>query len=135
MSSSSIVEGGCLCGSVRYSLDRSAVLGAQNCYCRDCQRSTGSGFTTFCVTPSSAFEVIAGELGSHTVTGDSGGTVTRSFCVRCGSPIVSTASVAEGLVFVKAGSLDDPGWVSPSGAYYETSAQPWAPVVPLADTK
>ena len=134
MSDSTIYQGGCLCGAIRYELDRSAVLSSQTCYCRDCQRSTGSGSTTFCAAPLSAFNITSGELATHSVTGDSGGSVRRSFCPKCGSPIVSKASVADGLLFVKAGSLDDASWVAPNKVYYESSAQPWAPVVAIHES-
>ena len=123
-------SGGCLCGAVRYDFDRSSVVSASHCHCRDCQRSTGSGFTTFFAMPETAFRIASGELRSFSVTGESGGTLTRSFCPQCGSPIMSKASIVPSLVFVKAGSLDDASWVAPSSAYWGSSAQPWAPTDP-----
>jgi len=123
-------SGGCLCGAARYDFDRSSVVNASHCHCRDCQRSTGSGFTTFFAIPETSFKLVSGELRSFSVTGESGGTLTRSFCPQCGSPVVSKASIVPSLVFVKAGSLDDASWVAPSSAYWGSSAQPWAPPDP-----
>ena len=127
MSEQNKVSGGCLCGSVRYECDRDAAVGANHCHCRDCQRSTGSGFTTFFVLPDAAMEVSDGTLGSYTNAGESGRTITRYFCPNCGSPIFSTAEVFPNFRFVKAGSLDDPSWVKPDSVYWASSAQPWAP--------
>jgi len=127
MSDAARDEGGCLCGAVRYSLDRDTVATANHCHCRDCQRSTGGGFVTFVALPESGFELASGDLGAYTVTGDSGGTVTRSFCRACGSALYSQVSVMPGFYFVKAGSLDDASWVKPASSYWVSTAQPWAP--------
>ena len=127
MSDSNTAEGGCLCGAVRYECDPSAALSASHCHCRDCQRSTGSGFTTFFAIPETGFRVVSGKLGSFAVTGESGQELRRSFCTACGSPIFSETALMPALRFVKAGSLDDPSWVDPTSAYWGSSAQPWAP--------
>ncbi len=119
-------EGGCLCGAARYTLDRAAIVTTNHCHCRDCQRSTGGGFVTFVGVPETAYRQASGELGEHTVTGASGGTVTRYFCRACGSPLYSRVSVMPGVHFVKAGSLDDPSWVTPQSSFWTKSAQPWA---------
>jgi hypothetical protein len=123
-------QGGCLCGAIRYEYDRWAVVWASHCHCRDCQRSTGSGFTTFFSLPEINFRLLCGELKSFAVVGESGEPLNRSFCPDCGSPIFSTTSTLPGLVFVKAGTLDDPAWVNPRSSYWSGSAQPWAPVNP-----
>ncbi|MGH0031913.1 MAG: GFA family protein [Myxococcota bacterium] len=123
----SAAAGGCLCGAVRYTLDRSAVLGAAHCHCRDCQRCTGSGFATFVFAPDAAFDVPAQGLSSFAVKGESGGTVERFFCGTCGSQLFSRVAVMPGVNFVKAGSLDDAGWVEPGASYWGASAWPWAP--------
>lgn len=127
MSDAARDEGGCLCGAVRYAADRSAVVTANHCHCRDCQRSTGGGFVTFFALPEAAFELAQGDLGDYTVTGASGGTVTRSFCRACGTAMFSRVSAMSGFYFVKAGTLDDPSWVEPVSSYWGSSAQPWAP--------
>ena len=127
--SDSTIEGHCLCNAIRIRVDRSRVISAHHCHCRDCQRSTGSGFTTFCMVPDAGVTLVQGELGSCTVTGDSGNTVTRSFCRDCGSPIYSTASLAPGLTLVKAGCLEDSSWIEPASIFWTDSAQPWCPPV------
>ena len=40
------VEGGCLCGLVRYNFDKDDVISSHHCHCKDCQKSTGSGKAT-----------------------------------------------------------------------------------------
>ena len=46
-------------------------------------------------------------------TGDSGSTLDRSFCGRCGSGITSEHSVMDTITVLKAGTLDDTSWVNP----------------------
>jgi hypothetical protein len=80
---------------------------ANHCHCRDCQRCTGSGFATFVVVPEAAFE-LSGEPRGFTVTGESGGSVTRSFCPSCGSQLYSQVTIMPGFFFVKAAASRTP---------------------------
>jgi len=121
-----VEQGRCLCGAVTYTFPRSAVVGANHCHCRDCQRSTGSGFTTFCFVPEAAM-ALSGETRSYTVKGQSGGDVTRHFCGECGSQLFSQVTVMPGFWFVKVASLEDSSWVEPGSSFWGDSAQPWAP--------
>ena len=53
----------------------------------------------------------------------------RYFCADCGSPLFSEPEISP-IFVVKAGSLDDPGWLTIGGALYTDSAQPWAHIDP-----
>jgi hypothetical protein len=117
--------GGCLCGAIRYEVVRADVMSAHHCYCRDCQRSTGGGVTTFCMVPQASFKLLQGRPKSYEVTGESGGTIARSFCPDCGSPVFSHAAVAPGFAFVKAGTLDRSDWLQIASSFWGASAQPW----------
>ena len=118
------IEGGCLCGAVRYRAGGEA-LAQVHCHCRDCQRSTGGGGATIIGLSEDIFELI-GELKYFTVEGSSGGQVHRGFCADCGSPILSRVDAMAGLVWVKAGSLDDSGWVSPQARLWTCTSPQWA---------
>jgi hypothetical protein len=99
---------------------------AFHCHCRDCQYATGSAFATVVGIPLPAFNKLNGEVKSYTVTAESGeGTVSREFCIKCGSPLFSYASMLPDIVFVKAGSLDDASWLKPGAAIWTRSQQPW----------
>ncbi|MEK9821237.1 MAG: GFA family protein [Gammaproteobacteria bacterium] len=123
----SIAEGGCLCGQVRYEFDQTSVVTAGHCHCTDCQKATGSGKATIVFIPTEALQ-LNGEIKTYTVVGTAGSHVTRGFCPQCGSPIISYVEEDATLRFIKAGSLDDPGWVSPEASYWSESAWTWAPV-------
>jgi hypothetical protein len=119
------LNGGCLCGSVRYACEADPMATA-NCHCTDCQRQTGSAFSTFIAVPRDAFQVEGDTLSSYTTTGeDTGKETTRHFCTNCGSPVMSFNEAMPDVVFIKAGSLDDRSWVSPQLDVFCDSAQPW----------
>ncbi|MEL6528733.1 MAG: GFA family protein, partial [Pseudomonadota bacterium] len=57
--------------------------------------------------------------------GDSGATVRRQFCPECGSPVFTLVDQPEGVMFVKAGSLDDTSDLKPAFHCYTKSKQGW----------
>ncbi len=118
-------QGGCLCGKVRYAIDRGGIAGQAHCHCRDCQRATGSAFATFCFVPDASFRADQGEAKGFTVQGTSGGSVTRFFCPDCGAQLYSEVAVMPGVRFVKSGSLDDASWMEPQAVFWCDTAQPW----------
>jgi hypothetical protein len=74
---------------------------------------------------------IHGELRDYDLRADSGNTVRKSFCPSCGSNVLSTNLGMPGLVFVLAGTLDEPSRYEPAVQLFTESARPW---VPLADS-
>ena len=121
------VEGGCLCGLVRYNFDKDDVISSHHCHCKDCQKSTGSGKATIVLIPSSSV-VIKGEIKFFSVTGKDGGHVNRGFCPQCGSPLISFVEEMKEIKFIKAGSLDDSSWIKVKSSFWNTTAESWSPV-------
>jgi len=121
------MTGHCLCGHVTYRLDVEPVAQAF-CYCADCQRQTGTAFSVVVAVPREAFHVEGDTLSSFETRGDvHGGPTRRHFCSGCGSPIFSAVEALPDLVYIKAGTLDDPSWLEPNAEVFTRSAQPWAP--------
>ena len=116
-------SGGCACGAIRYECSAEPVVSWQ-CHCRDCQRARGSAFYAVLYVPKAALS-IAGESKYYDVKGESGTTVSRGFCPRCGSPVLAKASGWPEFIAVCAASLDDPSWFSPVVDIWTSSAQPW----------
>ena len=117
------IEGGCLCGQIRYRSDAEPLL-TVICHCKNCQRQSGASYSTNLAMPrgSLSFE---GEMTIYADKGDSGKYVNRFFCQACGSPIMSEPETIESLSIVKVGTLDDTSWVEPSMEIYCDSAQEW----------
>ena len=117
------IAGHCLCGKVHYAADMEPKF-VGVCHCTDCQRFTGSAFSTIIAVPTEALKV-SGALKTFSKTGDSGKLIHRRFCPECGSGIFDEANALPGIAMVNAGTLDDRSWVKPQSEIYCDSAQPW----------
>ena len=119
----SMMTGGCLCGQVRYQTEANPLMTGV-CHCRDCQKQTGTSFSIVVALPDGALR-LSGELREFKTTGESGQQVFRRFCGHCGSPLYSLVEAMPGLVFLKAGTLDDPSTLAPQAEFWCDTAQPW----------
>jgi hypothetical protein len=118
------LDGRCLCGKVSYQCDGEAVA-TLVCHCTDCQKQTGSAFSTVVGVPRASLH-IDGQLGTFTTVGeDTHAQVQRQFCAACGSPIVSLPDATPELAFIKAGTLDDSSWLVPQVEIWARSAHPY----------
>ena len=100
-----MIQGGCLCGAVRYSIVGEPVFQLY-CYCTDCRRVSGTDGYAAYVVQRSDLTLDQGEPTSFSVTAKSGRTNTRNFCGKCGSRL--WADLELGFASVAGGSLDDP---------------------------
>jgi hypothetical protein len=118
-----VLEGGCLCGAIRYKLSGPSLFVSQ-CCCRDCQKSTGTGHTTIVGIHRSQL-ALTGTPASFTNVGDTGGKVTRHFCGTCAGRLYTSGDLPGEVIMVQAGSLDDPGAVTPESVIYLKDAVAW----------
>ena len=118
-------RGGCLCGAVRYEATGDSE-NASYCHCDDCKRATGGPYTVGVLVRSMELRIISGEVKGYTTIADSGRKITREFCPNCGSPLFTRAEKCPDLVFLKAGSLDEPELIKPSCEIWTKCAVPWA---------
>lgn len=117
--------GGCLCGNIRYTLS-AEPLAVVVCHCRNCQKQAGSALSVVAVVARDALK-LQGAPKVFEDRGTSGQVVYRNFCADCGSPVVTDTPRAreQGIIFIKAGTLDDVSDLRPSAHYWTRSAQPW----------
>ena len=117
------IEGGCLCGKVRYSAEAEpAFVGV--CHCKNCQKVSGTAFASVVGLPKPALSV-TGSLKTYDDQGDSGKAMWRRFCPECGSSVIDEAEVMPNITMILAGTLDDSSWVKPASEIFCDSAQPW----------
>lgn len=119
-----LVKGGCLCGAVRYEIGAEPI-GARVCWCRTCQSLGAGGGTVSVCFPRDALRV-QGESRDYVSVADSGNVMHRRFCPNCGVHLFSEAEARPHLVFVRAGSLDDPELARPSATIWVSEAPSWA---------
>ncbi len=123
------VEGGCLCGAVRYRIT-GAPLAAYNCHCRDCQRTSGGTHTLSLPIARERFEHVQGEVTHYDKPADSGRVVRMHGCARCGARLWNEPLASPQMLVVKPGTLDDPSWAVPVGNIWTDSALPWVVIDP-----
>ncbi|HTV87489.1 MAG TPA: GFA family protein [Stellaceae bacterium] len=118
------VEGGCLCGKVRYSGEADPIFSGV-CHCTNCQKASGSAFSAVIAVPKPAIAV-TGTVKTFEGKGDSGNATYKRFCPECGSPIQIEAAMMAGVVMIPVGTLDGKSAVNPAMQIYCDSAHPWA---------
>ncbi|WP_128893333.1 GFA family protein [Erythrobacter sp. HKB08] len=116
-------EGGCLCGAVRYTLASEPAM-SMACHCTHCQKQSGTSFSLIVAVPESDIE-ITGEVQTYEDQGESGNTLQRQFCGKCGSPLFTLVPSAPNMVFIKAGTLDDTSGIAPAVHIWTKSKQEW----------
>ena len=118
------ITGGCLCGAVRYESKAPPVV-TRVCWCRLCQYlGAGSGTVNACFKTESF--AIHGTTSDFMSIADSGSVMHRKFCPNCGTPLFSSAASRPHLIFVRAGSLDDPELARPAMTIWTEKAPSWA---------
>jgi hypothetical protein len=128
----SVLEGGCLCGAVRY--EAQGLSGSiVHCHCETCRKAHGAAFATTARTPRSGFRWTRGAdaLRLH----ESSPGKRRHFCSRCGSHMMAEWE-SEPEVILRLGTLDsDPGsrpvahiWTEQKASWYELGAE--LPAIP-----
>lgn len=117
------ITGGCLCGKVRWTATAAPMFQGV-CHCTDCQRQGGTAFSVVAAFGENDVK-ITGDMKTYRNIGSSGGEVQRRFCGECGSPIVSVPSNSQGMVFMKAGTLDDTSILAPMVHIWCDSKHGW----------
>jgi len=79
-------EGRCACGKVRLEIDVPAVW-AWHDHAEATRRATGGAYATYVGSWKSRFRILAGEEHITRYKDEATGTV-RSFCARCGTPLM-----------------------------------------------
>ena len=114
------ITGGCLCGAVRYEVRADAPLGARHCWCRVCQY-LGAGTGAVSALFRKEDVTVTGPLTDYVCRADSGATMPP-FCPRCGTDIFSEAEERPTLIFIRAGTLDNPNVAPPTATIWTKSA-------------
>ena len=113
------IEGGCLCGAVRYACQQ-APVDIGYCHCRMCQRASGAPVVAWAEFRLKAFSYTQGA----TRTFQSSTDAQREFCGDCGSQLVFRYTGSR-YVGINIGTLDDPGQVTPRWHIWTESQLEW----------
>jgi hypothetical protein len=126
------LEGGCVCGAVRYRLTAPPLI-VHACHCRDCQKLTGSAFVLNMWIEKNRVEADHSLLKSIMLTAGSGNPHKLFFCGHCATRLWSKYHRAPGdPLFVRVGALDYPEQVKPDVHIFTRSKLPWFELPPDA---
>ncbi len=117
------LEGGCACGGVRYRL-ASAPMFVHCCHCLNCQRQTGSAFVINLLVEADRVELLAGAPEAVDAPRDVADPQRIHRCPSCQVAVYSEYGWPE-LLFVRAGTLDDPSVITPDVHIFTRSKIPW----------
>ena len=119
-----VITGGCMCKAVRYRIAAQPIT-TRTCWCRVCQYIGAGSATVNACFPADAV-TIEGELRDFRGIADSGNVMHRRFCPSCGTHLFSAAESRPHLLFVRAGTLDEPEIARPAATIWTSRAPSWA---------
>ncbi|VAW01035.1 Gfa-like protein [hydrothermal vent metagenome] len=134
---SKTLTGGCACGAVRYTLKSGFRMKPYACHCTDCQKRTGSAFSSHMLV-TRADLTVEGELNEGHVVQPSGAVSRIAGCVKCMARIYAENDQRAGVISLRVGTLDDSKNMSPAAHFWVSSKQPWIIIpddVPALDTQ
>lgn len=120
------IQGGCLCGGVRFELTAPPEH-AGYCHCTRCQRRTGAGASPQARIDGRSFRLLAG---AELVGGwlPPGGGFEKCFCRTCGAHLFSRNPDDPAQMSIRMGAFDtDPG-IRPAWRQFVAYAAPWEPI-------
>jgi hypothetical protein len=119
------VEGGCLCGAVRYQASGEALVRTL-CHCRSCRLASGAPSLAWVVFPAGGFRYTAG---APTGYASSPG-VTRTFCGACGTSLTWQQASRTESIDVATATLDNANDFAPTKEIWVEHKLEWEALSP-----
>ncbi len=114
------IEGGCLCGAVRYSVVGPAI--AQTlCHCISCRRATGGVSVGWAVFPKTDFTLLQGEVREYS----SSPGIHWGSCANCGSLITYRRASRPDHYDITTATLDQPDLFPPTVEIWTSEKIGW----------
>ncbi len=118
------VDGGCLCGRVRYRLHGEPKQ-TSDCHCEDCRRASAAPYVTWCTFRSDKVELLSGEVREVPYAGS-----LRYFASCCGTHLFVRNHQTSEWIDITVASLDDPKAFAPEVAIWIEDKLPWVRLDP-----
>ena len=118
------VNGKCQCGNVSYKVEGDPFLKSV-CHCLDCQAASGGGYTSTMVLLKESFTLCSGELSFWEKKCENGSITKCYFCSTCSNRIYHVNSENEGILRLKAGTLENSSGFIPQVHLWTKRRQPW----------
>lgn len=123
MNNNTECQGGCSCGEVRYRVIANPLI-VHACYCRQCQRVTGSAFVLNALIKKDELALLSGNVSRVRFPGTYH---TAYFCKTCATYVWSEYKSGrfDECWFLRVGTLDEPDRTPPNVHIFVESKQPW----------
>jgi hypothetical protein len=119
------LTGGCLCGAVRFEVDR-PLVSASYCHCTRCQRRTGAAASAQALIEPGSLHIVKGQDVVRAFRPADGW--AKLFCPECGSALFSQSQADSAQMTIRMGAFDsDPG-IRPQARYHVATAAVWEPI-------
>jgi hypothetical protein len=118
------LEGGCACGAVRFSLNRTLFVWI--CHCNACKKRTGSAYGISLPVDDDDVEKFTGNTEVYVRVGESGKNVSYEFCPKCGTTVRWRVERIGNRQCFAGGALDDPAQLEIGGEMYTNEGLRWA---------
>jgi hypothetical protein len=115
-----MIEGGCLCGAVRYRISGTPFSSA-HCHCESCRRASGAAAVAWISVKRPEIEFLSG---TPTIF-HSSPPVTRQFCGVCGTALTYETADSPDTIDVTSASLDDPNAFPPTAEVWLEDKLTW----------
>ena len=119
------LSGGCLCGNIHYKILKKPLL-AYTCYCRFCQKDTGTAYRSALAILNENVELAGKAFRVYTYKSlEHGRELYKNFCPDCGTTIsLKTERFPERQV-IMIGTLDDPSQIALNTHMFVEEAFDW----------
>jgi len=119
------LEDGCLCGAVRFQTIGPPVTTCI-CYCRFCQRVSGSAFVAEAFFPRENVSFSGGPISTFDYRSPEHGRALRVHsCAKCASTVGVTAERYPEYFVLYRGAFDDPSWFEPRFHLFTQESADW----------
>ncbi|MFQ6022593.1 MAG: GFA family protein [Acidiferrobacterales bacterium] len=119
------IEGGCLCGAVRYRV-AGEPYNLTNCHCIMCRKASAAPFVSWASFKSNEIKFTKDAPTRYT----SSAKAVRSFCSKCGTPLTFQLIECPDEIDLTICSMDEPGDIVPRDHVWTQRRLPW---IKLAD--
>jgi hypothetical protein len=103
-------NGKCQCGAISYSVEGEPLI-TTICYCKFCQKATGSAYAIEPIFPKENMTVKGGTPKTYVHVSDgSGSKFYVHFCAQCGTKVFITFDRWPDQIAIYGGMFDDPDW-------------------------
>lgn len=123
-----VIEGGCRCGAVHYTITGEALPRVYACHCHLCQRATGSAFSVQALVAEAAL-CVTGPVAEYALT-TADRVSHQRVCATCHARVYNTNTRRPGVAVVRAGTLDRSEELDCVAHIFTATKQRWVELPP-----